>query len=181
MTERIINIPDGVVVVVDGREILVRGPRGELKKDFDDPRYNKAISLIKDNDKIKIASESEKRKIKAVIGTISKHIINMVLGVTKGFSYTMKIHYSHFPISVSVKDDKVQIKNIIGEKNARVANVVGNVAIQVEKDIIKISGIDIEDISQTAANIEQVCKLSKRDRRIFQDGIYIVEKSHHEG
>ena len=43
------------------------------------------------------------------------------------------------------------------------------------KDII-VSGINLEDVSQTAANIEQATRLTGRDRRIFYDGIYVYEK-----
>jgi len=175
--EKTIDVPDGVDVAIHERAITVKGPKGELKRDFDNPRYNKIISMSKSGNTVKISSESDKRKIKAVIGTISKHVNNMIIGVTNGFTYKMKIHYSHFPISISVNGNEVHIKNFIGEKSARIAKIRGNTSVDVQKDEVKISGTDIEDAGQTAANIEQACKLTKRDRRIFQDGIYISEKA----
>lgn len=176
MVERIINIPEGVDAAINNREIIVKGPKGELKKDFDDPRYNKAVEISKEDSTIKIVSVSDKRKIKALVGTLGKHITNMIRGVTNGYKYTMKVYYSHFPIAISVKGNEVHIKNFIGEKGARIAKIVGTATVSVGKDEISVSGIDIESVGQTAANIEQACKLSKRDRRIFQDGIFIAEK-----
>ncbi len=177
MVERIINIPDGVEAAINEREVVVKGPKGQVVRDFNDPRYNKIISISRDGNTVKISSESDKRKIKAIAGTISRHVSNMILGVTTGFRYTMKVYYSHFPISVSVKDDEVHIKNFIGEKGARIAKIVGSASVNVGKDEIIVSGIDVESVGQTAANIEQACALSRRDRRIFQDGIFISEKS----
>lgn len=177
MVEKIVTIPDGVNVNIREREIIVKGPKGEIRKDFDDPRYNNVISISKDGSTLKISAASEKRKVKALVGTLSKHVTNMALGVTNGFKYTMKVYYSHFPISISVKDSEVHIKNFIGEKGARIAKIIGKATVNVGKDEVTVSGIDIESVGQTAANIEQACRLSKRDRRIFQDGIFIAEKT----
>ena len=92
------------------------------------------------------------------------------------FKYTMKIFYSHFPMSVSVKDNEVHVRNFLGEKGARIAKIAGNTEMKVEKDIISLVGINLEDVGQTAANIERTCKLSKKDKRVFQDGIYMSGK-----
>ena len=45
-----------------------------------------------------------------------------------------------------------------------------------EQDDVTVTGSDREKVGQTAANIERACKIKKRDRRVFQDGIYIVSK-----
>ena len=123
--------------------------------------------------KIILKTDSEKRKVRAMVGTIAAHLKNMLLGVSDGYSYELKIIYSHFPITVSSKDSTVEIKNFLGEKGMRKADILGTCNIQLEKDIIKVSGINVEDVGQTAANIERACKLRRRDRRIFQDGIFL--------
>lgn len=167
-----IEIPENVSVEIDKKVVRIKGPKGELEKDFNNPRFNKMITIEKGKG-IVIKSSSEKRDIKAVVGTIHAHIKNMIIGVTTGFRFTMEIFYSHFPINITVKDKKVEIRNFLGEKGARIAKIVGNVEIKVEKNNVILTGISIEDLGQTASNIEQACKLSKRDRRIFLDGIYI--------
>ena len=170
--EKKIAIPKDIVVEIDKMKIKVKGPKGELEKDFDSPFFNDIISMEK-NSEIVIKSNTDKRKLTAMVGTICSHINNMIVGVTVGFSYKMKIFYSHFPMSITVKDVNVEIRNFLGEKGARIAKIVGDTSIKVEKDELILEGINIEGIGQTCANIERACKLGKKDRRVFLDGIYL--------
>lgn len=172
---REIAIPENVSVEVDKGLVRVRGPKGSVEKDFSNPKFADTIAIEK-GPGVKVISKSGKRKFRAVAGTIESCISSMFRGVTAGYKYVMKVSYSHFPVSVSVKGDEVQIKNFLGEKGARTAKITGNCNVAVEKDEIVITGINIEDVGQTAANIEQACKITKRDRRIFQDGIFVVGK-----
>ena len=173
MTEKKIAIPKDVVVEIDKMMIRVKGPKGELSKDFDNPIFNYVISIQK-NDGVVIKSNADNRKIMAMVGTICSHINNMIVGVTLGFMYKMKIYYLHFPMSLTVKDGKVEIKNFLGEKGARIAKIVGDTSVKIVKEELTLEAINIEDIGQTCANIEKACKLSKKDRRIFQDGVYLT-------
>ncbi len=166
-----VNIPEEVKVEINGNEVKISGPKGELKREFD---LIDGIKIEKIENKVRVSAESERRKIKAKVGTIAAHIRNMIKGVTQGFTYRLKIVYAHFPITVKVEGDKVLIQNFLGERVPRVAKIVGNTEVKVEKDEIVVSGINIEDVGQTAANIEQACKIKGRDRKIFQDGIWIV-------
>jgi large subunit ribosomal protein L6 len=100
----------------------------------------------------------------------------MIKGVTNGFTYKLAIVYSHFPISVSVKKGFIEIYNFTGEKNPRIAKIVGNTSVEVKGKEIIVSGVNKEEVGQTAANIEQAARVKGRDIRIFQDGIYITEK-----
>jgi len=102
----------------------------------------------------------------------------MITGVTRGYRYRLKIVFSHFPVSVKVEGDKVIIENFLGEKAPRIAKIVGDVKVRVEKDDVIVEGIDIEAVGQTAANIELATKISDFDRRVFVDGIYIYKKEH---
>ncbi len=168
-----IEIPESVEVTIDGKSVLVKGPKGELKRMFNNPKYNKYIKIEKKDNKIIVYATIERKKVKAMIGTIKAHIKNMFLGVTVGFKYTMKIYYIHFPMSVAVNDGYVEIKNFLGERTIRKAKIVGNCEVKIEKDEIIITGIDIEEVGATATNIENVSKISTRDKRIFLDGIYL--------
>ena len=114
-----------------------------------------------------------------MVGTVCAHIRNMIKGVTKGFTYKLKIVYAHFPISVKVEGDKILIENFLGERAPRVAKIVGNTKVIVKKDDVILQGINIEEVGQTAANIEQATKIKNKDPRKFLDGIYVYEK--HEG
>jgi len=171
-----IDIPDNVSVEVEGLKIRVKGPLGELEKDFS---HAKGVGIRVEGDKIIIEGYFLDRKKKALIGTIAAHIENMITGVTKGFTYKLKIIYSHFPITVQVdeRNNVVRIKNFLGEKSDRIAKIHGkNVKVKVSGEDVIVTGIDIEEVGQTAANIERATKIRELDRRIFADGIYLYER-----
>jgi len=101
----------------------------------------------------------------------------MITGVTKGYTYKLKIVFSHFPITVKVQDKAVLIENFTGERRARSAKILGDVKVKIEPDDIIVQGATLEDVSQTAANIEQVTRVTKKDPRVFLDGIYVYERN----
>jgi large subunit ribosomal protein L6 len=101
----------------------------------------------------------------------------MITGVQKGFSYKLKIVFSHFPMSVKVQDKTVLIENFTGERRARKVKIIGDVKVKVESEDVIVEGINLEDVSQTAANIEQATKVKKKDPRVFLDGIYVYERN----
>jgi len=100
----------------------------------------------------------------------------MFTGVTKGYRYYLKIIYTHFPVTVKVSGNEVQIQNLIGEKNIRRAKIMTGVKVNVKGEDIIVEGQDIEKVGQTAANIELASKITGYDRRVFADGIYIYKK-----
>nr|AJS11802.1 50S ribosomal protein L6P [uncultured archaeon] len=173
--EKTVPIPDNVQIEVKGLQVTVKG-NGELSRDFADPRLNGLIKIEKKDSMIHVSDSGDSRKVGANVGTIAAHIKNMILGVTAGFKYTMKIMYTHFPLTVSVSDDEIQIKNFFGEKGSRTAGIVGKTEVKVDKEHIILTGASVEDVGQTAANIERACKLTGRDRRIFQDGIFLTDR-----
>ncbi len=178
VSERV-AIPEGVEVRIEGKRVTVKGPKGELSKDFSHAR-GVIIRLEEENGEKYVVVEAffANRRRKALVGTIASHIENMITGVTKGFRYKMKIVFSHFPVTVKVdeKNKLVYIENFLGEKAPRVAKIHGNVKVRVQGEDVIIEGIDIEEVGQTAANIEQATKVKEFDRRVFMDGIYIYER-----
>jgi large subunit ribosomal protein L6 len=101
----------------------------------------------------------------------------MIAGVRKGFTNKLKIVFSHFPISVKVNDRTVLIENFTGERNPRKTKILGNTQVKVQTEDIIVQGINLEDVSQTAANIEQATKVKRKDPRVFLDGIYVYERT----
>ncbi|MEM5766503.1 MAG: 50S ribosomal protein L6 [Candidatus Aenigmatarchaeota archaeon] len=167
-----VKIPENVKVEIDGSKVRVFGEKGELERSF--PK--KGIKIELSEGKIIISSESERRSFRALIGTLASHIKNMIEGVTKGFSYRLRVVYSHFPITVKLEGDKVLIQNFLGERVPRVAKIVGKTQVKIEGQEIIVSGINLEEVSQTAANIEQACRIVGYDRRKFMDGIFLVSR-----
>ena len=166
-----IDIPEGVDVSI-GENIVVKGPQGETSRKFTHPN----ISIKKETNKIILKSSFPKKKDKSMLGTTRAHISNMIIGVNDGFIYHMKIVFAHFPMTVKVVGDKVSIDNFLGEKHPRYAKIVGSAKINVKKDELTVTGINKEDVGQTMANLEQSTKIKGRDPRVFQDGIYLINK-----
>ncbi|MCW4054364.1 MAG: 50S ribosomal protein L6 [Candidatus Bathyarchaeota archaeon] len=170
---KIVQIPDGVELSIERRKVTVKGEKGTLIRDFS----YVPISIDATDDKtVRVWAEWPRKKEASLVGTVHSHIQNMIIGVKKGFSYTLKIVFSHFPISVKVQDKTVLIENFTGERQARIAKIIGDVKVKVESEDITVEGINLEDVSQTAANIEQATKVKKKDPRVFLDGIYVYER-----
>ncbi|MDD1746584.1 MAG: 50S ribosomal protein L6 [Methanomassiliicoccales archaeon] len=171
--EERVAVPQGVKVAIKGAEVSVSGKAGQLKRSLASPR----VKIRTDKDEVVISCEYPKVKEKALVGTFASHIQNMIDGVQGGFEYHMKMVYSHFPMKATVKGEKFVIENFLGEKSPRYANIVGHTKISVKGAEVVVSGVDLEATSQTAANIERACRIKGYDPRVFQDGIYIVEKA----
>ncbi len=169
-----IDIPQEVdVSISEDGTILVKGPKGELKRTFSYPN----VYIYKEDNRIILSSFHPSKREKRMLKTFYSHIKNMIKGVTEGYEYRLKIVYVHFPMKVKVEGDKVIIENFIGEKKPRIAKILEGVKVRIEGDEIIVEGIDKEKVGQTAANIEQATRLREKDRRKFQDGIYIIKKA----
>jgi len=167
-----IEMPDGVKASMEGRRLSIKGKLGEARKEFD--KINVNISV--DGNKVVISPFSLKKKDNVIINTVSSIINNMVTGVTKGFTYRLKIVYAHFPITVKTKGNQVLVENFVGERSPRVSQIVGDCKVTVEGDDIIVKGVSLEDVGQTAANVELATKIKRKDQRIFLDGVYIYHK-----
>ncbi len=168
-----IEIPEGVSVNKDHNIIVAKGTYGSVQKDF-----TKIPAIIDINGKkITIKSYENRKKDFALVNTVQSVINNMIKGSTKGFTYKLKIVFAHFPISVKIKGQQVYIENFFGERSARVSKIIGkDTKVSVEGEDIVVTGPDIENVSQTAANIESSTKIKNKDSRVFLDGVYIYSK-----
>lgn len=171
-----LSIPAGVKVEVKSRVVKVTGPRGTLQRDF---RHLK-LQIEVQPKSVTVALWFGGRKQLACVRTVVSHIKNMITGVTKGFEYKMRFVYAHFPVNVTIdKGTKVEIRNFLGEKVVRKIDMLDGVTItrtDKVKDEVVLVGNDIDNVSQSAANIQQSCLVKRKDIRKFLDGIYVSEK-----
>ncbi|AEG18468.1 50S ribosomal protein L6 [Methanobacterium paludis] len=166
-----IPIPEGIDVTI-ADEVTVKGSKGQLSRKFN----HKSVVITKEDGNVVLEVKFPKKKDKAMLGTIKSHITNMIVGLTEGFTYHMKIVYAHFPMTVKAAGNKVTIENFLGERHPRSAKILGDAKVQVKGDEVTVTGISKEDVGQTMANLEQATKIRGRDPRVFQDGIYLVGK-----
>lgn len=171
--ERVVEVPQGVTVRVESLKVTVKGPKGEMQKDFSHAR---GVGIRVDGNKVIVEAWSADTKARALVGTIAAHIKNMIIGVTKGFRYKLKIISSHFPITVKVEKSRVVINNFLGEKAPRYATIMPGVTVKVQGQDVIVEGSDVEAVGQTAANIERATRITEFDRRKFMDGIFIYSR-----
>ena len=169
-----VEIPQGITVDLAVNTIKIKGSKGEISRKFLSPR----ITIVKDGNSIIFKSTSNKfsQVDKMLINTFKAHIKNMFNGVNKGYTAKLKICAGHFPMNVSVDGNNLIVKNFLGEKVPRKTSTMEGVKIKVEGEIIVVSGLDKEKVGQTAARIEQLTRITNKDRRIFQDGCFIISK-----
>jgi large subunit ribosomal protein L6 len=158
---RKVRIPDGVKVKIEEAQLTVTGPKGQLVRSVRFPQ---------------VSVTCDRKEITAMVGTFEAHAKNMCKGVTEGFEYRMKVVYSHFPIQLKLQGQRLEIANFLGEKKARYADIAQGVTAKVANDEVVLTGIDRELVGNTAANIEHATHIRNRDPRVFQDGIYMVQR-----
>ncbi len=174
---REVAVPAGLEVSLDGAVLKVKGPKGTLQRRFSHPRLLLALDKGAKEKRVVVTSAFPSRREKALVGTWEAHVGNMLKGAQRGFACKLKIVYAHFPIKVAAKGDTTTIENFLGERSPRHADIHKGVKVDVSGDAIVVTGADIEAVGQTAANIERATRIRGFDPRVFQDGIYIVEKA----
>jgi large subunit ribosomal protein L6 len=172
-----VEVPENVTVSLENNSyiLIVKADKGELKREFKYPY----VKLLVNGKKVILKTERFTKRQKKIMHTYRAHIKNMIKGVTKGFEYKLKVVYAKFPMTVELKNNKINVKNFLGEKVPRTVKVYDDVKVKIDggKDIT-VTGIDKERCGQMAAEIEKLTKITHLDRRVIQDGIFITEKPH---
>ena len=167
-----LEIPAGIEVEVSKEDIKIKKGGKEIKRVYE------GFEIKKEGSELVISKIKSTKKEKKQIKTLKAHIINAFNGLTKKHEYRLQVCALHFPMNVSLDKAKneVIIKNFLGEVKPRIAKIIPGVEVKIEKDIITVSGENRETAGQSAANIEKATRITNRDRRTFQDGIFLIEK-----
>ena len=173
LQEEVESVEGVTLTMSDQYTVIVKGPKGEVKRLF----KIKTVSMKIQDNKLVIEADKPTKREKKLANTIKAHVKNMILGVVEGHHYTLKICSGHFPMNVSISGNVISVKNFLGEKVPRKITIREGVTVKLDGDKITVEGIDKELTGQTAADLEQLTRVTNRDIRIFQDGIYIISKS----
>lgn len=168
-----IKMNEGITAQLANGVLKIKGSKGEVERNFLFPR----IVLTVEGNKIILKSQKATKREKKIISSFAAHIKNMVKGVAEPHEYKLKICSGHFPMSVSVSGKEFIVKNFLGELVPRKLKLVGNVSVKVDGDVIVVVSPDREVAGRVAAQIENLCRITNRDVRIFQDGCYIIQKA----
>lgn len=170
--ERKIKVPEGVQVDIAGHLVSASKGSKKLSKDFGTDE----VMISKNGDEIVLQAVKNNRQHNAILNAMTTHVQNLLDGCQGEFEYKMAIVFSHFPMTVAVKGTKVEINNFTGEKKSRIANIIGNTKVEIKGKDVTVRGSSKDETAQTAANIETATRITGKDRRIYQDGIFVVEK-----
>lgn len=173
LIEQIVEMPEGVTATVDEGICIVKGKQGECKKNMKNPK----VEIKVEGNKIIFTAKKGCKTEKARIGSFAAHLRNMIKGVEEKHIYKLKICSGHFPMNVAIKGKEFIVKNFLGEKVPRIIKLKEGVNVKIDDTLISIESVDKELAGQTAGDIEQLTRITNRDLRIFQDGIYITDKS----
>lgn len=173
----IVDVPQGVTVEVSGTSVKIKGPKGECSRTFVVPH----VDISKKAEGIVLSAKNATKREKSKINSVRSHLKNMIAGVQSPYVYVLKVCSGHFPMNITLAGNKFSVKNFLGEKVPRVSEIPQGANVKVEGDKITVTSVDLEVAGKTASNLEQLTRIARRDRRIFQDGIHLVQKPGVEG
>jgi len=170
--EEEIEAPKGIEVSLERNEIAFKTDKGELRRRL----LSKSIELSIEGNIVKLFANKPSKREKKMIGTFKAHLKNMIKGLTEGHVYKLKICSGHFPMNVSVSNNEFVIKNFFGESIPRKLKIIEGVDVKVEGDLVTVSSINKEHAGQAAGSIENLTRRAGFDRKVYMDGIYIIDK-----
>ncbi len=171
-----LSLPKGVSVQVSGRTLTATGPLGQVVRPF--PGDVLHLSVAGGKLTLELGLPSARKSSRALLQTWLAHLRNIAGGLTVGVQARLKVVAAHFPMKVSVKGDELVIENFLGEKYPRTTQLVRGTTAKVDGEFVVVEGFDVEQVGQSAAAIERTTRIRDYDPRVFQDGIYLIERAH---
>ena len=167
-----VPLPAGVTAALSGQQVTVKGPKGELSFTCPD-----LITVAKTADGIAVGMREDSKPARALWGMSRTQIVNLIEGVTKGYSQTLEIHGVGFRAAMKGKD-ALQVQ--VGFSHDVVHKIPAGVEVKVggaKQEIITVSGIDKQKVGQMAAEIRAARPPEPyQGKGIRYQGEYILRK-----
>jgi len=176
LRREVIDLPNGVSLSLHGRRLHAKGPLGGLDRPF--PSDALELTVAGSTATLTLRLPAHRKRSQALLRTWAAHLRNIGGGLTLGVEARLKVVAAHFPMKVQVKGEELIIENFLGEKHPRSTRLTPGTKAEVDGDIVRLSGHDVEQVGQSAANIERATRIRDYDPRVFQDGIYLIERAH---
>jgi large subunit ribosomal protein L6 len=144
-----VEIPSGVQVELTGSKVRVKGPKGELHREF-----SKLINIKMEDNQLKIARESDKPEERALHGTTRAVLANMIHGVSKGFEVVLEVEGVGYRAEMEGKN----LSLFVGYSHPVKIEPPAGVSFETDAKTrqIKVLGFDKELVGQVAANVRKV-------------------------
>ncbi|MEE8354152.1 MAG: 50S ribosomal protein L6 [Dehalococcoidales bacterium] len=143
-----IPVPPGVSVIIEGSEVVVKGPKGELSR-----RFSPDMAIVLDGDTLTVSRPSDDRRHRSLHGLTRTLLANMVEGVTNGFERALDI------VGVGYRAEQRGEKLVLNVGFSHQVEVVPlpGVTLSVEgSNRMKVAGINKEDVGEMAARIRRI-------------------------
>jgi large subunit ribosomal protein L6 len=145
-----VAIPVGVDVTLSGRQVTVKGPRGQLSLEVASP-----IEVAQADGVITVTRPTDEGDIRALHGLSRSLIANMVTGVTQGFSKTLEIVGVGYRVQAKGKD----LEFSLGYSHPVPVTAPDGITLRVESPTrFVVEGIDKQQVGEVAANIRKLRK-----------------------
>lgn len=167
-----ITVPEGIDIKINKREITIKKGEEELTLDS----RIEDLKVVKESNQILIERKDANKSDKKRINSLVSHIEGYLKGLEKNYEYKLQICSIHFPMTAKIEKEKLVIKNFFGERKDRILALDPKVNVKIDNDIITVTSPSKASAGQQAATIERLTRVTKKDRRVFQDGIWIIKK-----
>ena len=168
--KNIIQIPEDVTCHIENDKIKLSKSGYDIVIGLEYPAKKEGNSVVFE---CKGSTKNQKKLINSTVA----HIKNAIKGFEKKYVYKLQVVFVHFPVTVTLNKNELIIKNFLGEVRERKAKILEGVEVKVEKEMITVTCANKEKAGQTAANMEKATRIRNRDRRVFQDGIFLTERN----
>src|SRR5688572_4491678 len=144
-----VEIPTGVQVELNGSKIHIKGPKGELKREF-----SSLIAINMENNQLKITRNSDNAEERALHGTTRAVLANMINGVSKGFEVVLEVE----GVGYRAEMEGQKLALFVGYSHPVKIDPPTGVSFETDAKTrqIKVKGFDKELVGQVAANIRKV-------------------------
>ncbi|MDO4609990.1 50S ribosomal protein L6 [Corynebacterium sp.] len=143
-------IPSSVTATVDGQDVTVKGPKGELSFTVPAP-----ISVAQEDNQLVVTRPDDNRKSRSLHGLSRSLINNMVVGVTEGYVIKMEI----FGVGYRVQKKGKDLEFSLGYSHPVLIEAPEGITFEVDGTTkFSIAGIDKQQVGQLAANIRRLRK-----------------------
>ena len=177
--EEIVEIPEGVSCELKERSIVCTKGSTTLSRIINNPE----IEVHLTNRTLIFRCTKSNRTHRCSISSLKAHLKNIFAGLQQHFTYVLEACNVHFPMTAKLENNRLIISNFLGERTFRIAEILPGVSVEVKEQKspanpfkLMVRSHNREAAGQTAANIEKATHVKKRDRRVFQDGIFIIDR-----
>lgn len=144
-----VAVPNGVQVEINGSDVRVKGPKGELQRSF-----SPEIGITMEENQVNITRPSDEPRLRALHGTTRALINNMVVGVSTGFTKVLEVD------GVGYRAEMNGTNLVLALGFSHPVTIVPETGITFEADsktrVVRVSGIDREQVGQVASDIRKI-------------------------